>query len=1573
VLISMHHFLSRAAAVILLGFYPSIAVFGQILKPQEDQRAQVGLRDYMQIPDGGAVGELFNPLTGELMLNHLDAALPGAGPDMGLVRQWVPGSSRRFWWRPGAFADWSLELPRITTLSLKYPDGHGWRVPGNDPFARCSAFAAPPSASANAPRGNEGSALDPSAIDPNVWWQGYQLIVPGAGEQEVLKRSASNRLLPQMQRPDGTAMNFPLVTVKQWQIDCIGKTANGEPGDAFIAVSPGGIKYTFDHMVYRWAPATNLERLGVLLRDQVSLLATRVEDRFGNVLTYSYDGDRLTGVTRNSEAQIDIAYRSDAPSLIDKVTLRPDASSPRVWSYHYADVGGGRETLTEVINPDGTSWTFDLRGLTEAAPIIGPDADCRHSDPTNMGSEFTGSLIDPQGLTARFTLEVRTRGRINAQLDCEVARNFAWRPWVYDVLAITKRTYSGAGLTDQAWTYRYSSSLVSPAWTESWSPDQRIMRMAYSNVADETEGQVLNVQIDRKPDGSAARTTQFTYAKADMGPYPDRIGTSPRARSSVATGLLTPLLKRSITQDGDTYTYQATTLNEFAQSTSVHRSNSIDGQWGLTIRTDYLNDLPHWILGLPLSTTNVGDGAIVNRSVYDASNLTLKEQYSFGAKKASYTYTAQGLIASATDGNGLTTHFQDYTLGVPGTIIHPDGTRESRSIDAFGQIISSTDPAGITTSMDYDAMGRVTRLGSPKNDSVAWNDTSIHYDLGPVGQQFGGYASRMTVVHGNTQNNTYYDALGRPALVHQNVRVAGGQVSTRQIYDWRGQTVFSSYPLGGELPRDSISQGVFTTFDSLGRPIKSEQDSEHGKPASTTAYLSGARTQFKDAKGAVTTVRRQVLDIPGGGALLSVDAPEGISQTIARDVYGLPQSLTQSGLYQNATVSLTRQYVYDSAKRLCRISEPESGSTVMDYDAGDRLAWSVQGMNVSGATCGRDQVPDTAKTFRSYDPMGRVLSVAYPAGTGGTQFTYNAAGRLLRADTGLSLWTYVYNALGLPTNETLTVDGIPYVLNYAYDANGSLASTTYPSGRVVEHAPDGLGRPTQAGSFASSARYFPDGELEYFKYGNGMEYVAAKNARQRASNMSYVRPGGGLLFSQDFSYDASGNLTQANDLADGAANQRNFGYDTLGRLTYATLPGAANSESYSYDPLNNLRHIQVNTGLQREYQYDALNRLSAARGSDGALHQFAYDNRGNVIQRDSTPFTFDLANRLTEVNGRESYVYDAFGRRALKTRLGVGGDKTYYVYSQTGGLMHQRDSARVSSETDYIYLAGKLVTQATRTQADTPGAIWFSSASPTDGPYTVMWGGVVGVVAYELEEQRDGGGWSQVYRGAGAGASNERPGEGGSYVYRVRACREVCGGWVVSSPMGVRPKRVEMIHVPGGITQEAPYSVSWNAPIGATAYDVDEGVMHFPFVHWTRIASDITNPVVHRPADVSGTFYYRILAKNSYGPSPWSVETNQVSVSAPTEPPYGDIFFDPGSPTNGVYGVFFLIYGNAAELHEQRNGGEWVDIPHANLGYGSYLVPAPGHPPGSYRYRVRRCAVFQGCTAWLISAPMLVF
>ena len=235
--------------------------------------------------------------------------------------------------------------------------------------------------------------------------------------------------------------------------------------------------------------------------------------------------------------------------------------------------------------------------------------------------------------------------------------------------------------------------------------------------------------------------------------------------------------------------------------------------------------------------------------------------------------------------------------------------------------------------------------------------------------------------------------------------------------------------------------------------------------------MSGARKRVIDPKTHVTTTSYQVFDQPSYDAVIKVEAPENITQTITRNLYGDPTQITQSGNGK----SVSKDLYYDAYHRLCRTTEPESGSTVVDYDPAGNIAWSAAGQTITGTGCGRTQVAGTARTVRGYDAMNRVKTIDYPAGTEDTLYTYDDRGNVHTAVSGIATWTYDYNNRNMLKHETLGVDGYSWLLQYSHDANGGLKRITYPDGKIVDYAPDALGRPSKAGIAATQVSYLPDG------------------------------------------------------------------------------------------------------------------------------------------------------------------------------------------------------------------------------------------------------------------------------------------------------------------------------------------------------------------------------------------------------------------------------------------------------------------------------------------------------------------
>ncbi|MGB8717466.1 MAG: RHS repeat domain-containing protein, partial [Rhodanobacteraceae bacterium] len=795
---------------------------------------------------------------GSLSFLQTDVSLPGNGLTLNLARSFhiVGRDAVLARDEPLAFGDWALAIPRIVTLTANQQNVDGWLVGDGESTQRCSQFDTPPTVAH--PAGDSGRA----DWIPATWWHGYQLIVPGHGSQDLLANVDS-----------ATKSTYPAVTKSHWRISCLSSTANGMPGEGFLAHSPDGTRYWFDELSYR--AATTLSRalgsgplsadnnsdstnspdassIDFLHRRQGIMRVTRVEDRFGNWLQYHYDAQgRLTSITAKDGRSLDIAYVTGT-KRVDTVTVQPSVGAVRVWSYAYA-VGANpaQARLTAVTLPDGSAWQLDLAAFDINATLAGGTVgSCKEVGvPGAAGTTWTGTLTHPSGLQGQFKVKVLKHGRSNVLRECRNVSNgsedssgsYAVFPKAWYSFTLVERQLSGAGLPTRTWSYDYSNPNASwtdevsrferrrsTVWTRVTRPDNSKVKSTFSNLYGYTESQLLSVVT--RDATSRVRRTLYTWASPTGQPWPTWVGDNLQERINAAqTEQRSPMEKRRILENGNTWTWQALTFNSYAQVTKTSRDNNADSQPALIETDSYLNDTTNWVLGLPLDHVNVNTGETVRHNVYNTGNDTLSQRWSFGRKIMDYSWYGNGLLYAFTDAKNHTTTLTNYKRGIPRTIQYADASQKTLVVDDLAQIKSVTDEENHTTSYHYDSMGRVTYVGYPY-DTGGWNPRNITFthvfgnERGIMGSHW-----KRTVSEGDMRTVTYYDALWQPILTDTwDVADASSHISTRSDYDYAGRATFASYPKAGAFSLGSLTQGKHSDYDALGRATAQRQDSELG-------------------------------------------------------------------------------------------------------------------------------------------------------------------------------------------------------------------------------------------------------------------------------------------------------------------------------------------------------------------------------------------------------------------------------------------------------------------------------------------------------------------------------------------------------------------------------------------------------------------------------------------------------------------------------------------------------------------------------------------------------------------------
>ncbi|MDZ4116997.1 MAG: RHS repeat-associated core domain-containing protein [Xanthomonadaceae bacterium] len=1254
-------------------------------------------------------GDQTDLYTGVTTFSAVDVSLPGNSGLPVQVGRTRTLAERNIQDEIGLFANWELDIPHLHGV-FGAGNGGGWKISDpTRPDQRCSVSnisdAEPPVV--------EGSLS--TLFAASEYWAGNHLYVPGQGDQEMLLLGPGSTVtLPS----DGTSYYW--VTASQWMFSCLATTANGQPGEGFRARSPDGVVYFFDHLAKRnfnaiikpknsfgflVAPTnpsptattttttdpspTALNDGSVLARQAIWLLPTRIEDRHGNWVSYSYDSAQpwqLTDITANDGRHLTLTYTADG-----RIASVSDGS--RTWAYTYVGTGN-TASLSAAQRPDGSSWSFSLPG--GSINYDTGSAKCENSGSMDAGANsFTGSITHPSGAVGTFTISRQRHGRSYVQQSCAymgpaLTSPVAFSPQTFDVLALTSKQISGPGLSPTTWSFDYgpaNGSWAEDCPTPSSCPRTRTVsatgpgeftRYTFGNKWREDEGKLL--RVERGASATAIVQTEDTTYQLDPAgqPYPALIGYNPNIRSDNTSAIPKPFKQRVIGQQGTTFTRLVNSFDNFANPLNATLSSSLG--YSATESTTYHHNPIKWVLGQVATVTRAGKVSL--EVAYDGNAMPISRR-SFGLLQQTMSYNLDGTVNQVGDGNGNKTTLSGWMSGIPQSIRFADASTRSAVVDGLGQITSTTDELNTTTSYTYDVMGRLASLSIP-----GWTPSSFSFVQESVNAEFGIPKNhwRHTETTGTYKKTTYFDGRFRPLLTleEDTANAASKRYSTR-AFDHDNRETFASYPEASATTVTSLSQGTSTSYDALGRVTSTAQNSELGTLSTSTAYLAGFQTRTTNPNGQSTTVSYQAYDSPDTSAPVSIIGPDNVTTTIARDVFGMPTSVIRSGLYSGLPVSATRSYVYDGFERLCKRVDPEAGGTLFEYDDVGNLIGSAEGQSSS---LGCNAIPAAARISRSYDVRNRLLSVAAPNAPA-TIYTYAADGALVKLDQGFTTWFYGYNNRRLLTSELLTLgdEPTPYDFNYIYNALGHLDSSSTPSGLTIDYAPNALGQPSKAGSFASNAKYFPDGSLQSFSYGNGVAHTVTQNGRHLPLRVRDV----GAQVAQDFNYtyDPNGNVLGIADNEPGNLQSRTLGYDVRDRLTSAS--GVWGNAGYTYDPLDNLRSADQEA-RQFRYQYDGNNRLTQLTDPAGTPLpglDFAYDAQGRQVRKGSQTRTFDGANRITAING-ETYAYDGNGRR-IATWAADGRTKVE-VYTQNGQLGFAVDSAK-GGGSSFVYLAGQRIAE----------------------------------------------------------------------------------------------------------------------------------------------------------------------------------------------------------------------------------------------------------------------------------------
>jgi RHS repeat-associated protein len=705
----------------------------------------------------------------------------------------------------------------------------------------------------------------------------------------------------------------------------------------------------------------------------------------------------------------------------------------------------------------------------------------------------------------------------------------------------------------------------------------------------------------------------------------------------------------------------------------------------------------------PLGRTNVHTYTATGEfsALTDETGLTLTLGNDANRRRTSVTdrlgqttfigyHALSGKPAAITNADGTVTAFTYASRAVNGItfydlaqVSYPDGTSESFTYDAVGNVLTRTDRAGKVFMFTYNARGQPLTAQNPLGGV-----TTFAYDAS------GRLASRMDT---DTGIATFqYDSLNRLTnAIHPDSTALRAQFDANDrvlsVTDERGDTTTFNYDNDNRLIAAVDAAGKTNRFffdgfnrvvratDRLGNSTATSYDAlDHvasvtNRNGNVTSFAYDTRQRlsaFTDPGGKVWSFGYDNEAIPA-----SSTNPLGQTDSQRVNLLGYPVAFTNA-LGQVSSVAR------DSMQRTTNAVDAISRTNGFGYEARGLLANTTAPLigtatyqrNNLGLLSGITGLNGEQWNF-AYTPMGRLQALADPLYRTNT-YSYDNRGRLQRV---------------------VFADGV--VRSNSYDQASNPTRRQYSVGPDLQFTYDPLNRLASANDL--SFAYDPEGRVTN-TISSGVNQGAAYDADGRLTSITSQNG----AFTINYTYDSRDRLTQVSDTLTGTTLI--FSYDDAGRLTGITRPNGVNG-TYTYDAAGRLTRIQEGAIIDIQYTVDAAGQIVAANFTApldpatllapamptfayDAAHQiknsgYAFDARGRQTASPGHSFQWDGASRLVGIDG-VALAYN--GADDLETRT-TGGVTTRYFYNHALGLtpiMAERNDGTLQIQRYYVWTPG---------------------------------------------------------------------------------------------------------------------------------------------------------------------------------------------------------------------------------------------------------------------------------------------
>ncbi len=694
-------------------------------------------------------------------------------------------------------------------------------------------------------------------------------------------------------------------------------------------------------------------------------------------------------------------------------------------------------------------------------------------------------------------------------------------------------------------------------------------------------------------------------------------------------------------------------------------------------------------------------GSVVTRT-FDTFGNVLTQKEEFNTATTTYTYDPFSLVTTVTNPrNHTTTITRDPADGNPLTIVNELGHTTTMVYDSRGLVTSMTSPNGLVTTYTYNTEGLMdTKTETPPVSS-------------PGNVRLWTYA--------------YY-----PTGLLQTVNTPDGITLT---YTYDDRSFLTSVT-------DNLNQSIIYTYDDHKNVTRTETRSSDGSLALLVDSIYDNRNRLTQTKaphvGIEESITQRILD--ENSNLIGLIDPNGNPRSNVYDAFNRLDNNT----HREGGIT---DYTYDDQDRITKVEAPNGVVTDYEYDIISRRTKEISpdrgtityvydlANNVTTITEGRGIVASM-----TYDELERVGTKTYPNTIIGKNenvtYTYDTCNFGLgflctRADES-GTYDYNYDAYGNMTDGTFTeIEGTVYTMSYLYDDGDHIIQSTYPSGRVVDYARDGVRRVEAidttlngtAQSIVSNIQYRGDNQITQCTFGNGLIDERSYDLQGRLTNQLLRDALNTLIDDRTYTYDKNSNvLNIATNVEDNA-----YLYDKLDRLTSDTIDNNTPFD-FSYDLNDNrlTKNLQDLTLQEFFEQQENSNRISILETVQAGATPIDTTPNRDLIYND----VGRLYQLIEEGTLKAEYIYNDAGQRTRKTNYQADGitvdNITIYHYDHMGYLITETTELGDLIK-DYIWQEGMTPVAQIDNNAGTESIVYLytdhlmTNRLATDDTQAVVW------------------------------------------------------------------------------------------------------------------------------------------------------------------------------------------------------------------------------------------------------------